>query len=289
MERELLVQLLMVAAELDGAHARPPKASYTDLDILAVLFWAALNDRPISWAVRRENWPLCLWRRVLPSSATMSRRLRRPSIQVLLAALLMALHVHGEGERTLLLDGRPLTIANHSADPDADFGFAVGGKRNGYKLHEIADLLGNCRVYRVEPLRVSEQAAAREMLDELASGSADELLADANYDSNELYELAGRRHVQMLALRRNAKAKGVGHHRHSKHRLRALEIMHGRPGCINRRRLIEGVFGTQGNVIGGLGPLPNHVRRLRRVRLWVAAKLVIDALHRHRRHHRSAA
>lgn len=283
MERELLGLLLGVARGLEGAGRRPVRGAYRDLDVLAVLLWAALNDRPISWATRRNNWPLCLRRRDLPTSSTMSRRLRDAPVTALLEALIWALRVRGGGERSLVIDGRPLTIAKHSADPDAGFGRAAGGLGKGYKLHEIVDLLGNCRSFRVEPLDVSEQAAAREMIGGLVPGEADELLADANYDSNTLYEIAGQRGVQMIAERRYKKARGIGHQRHSGHRLVALELLTTRPGVLSRRRVVEGCFGTQGNVVGGLGPLPNFVRRLARVRLWVVAKLAIDAAHRRRR------
>jgi hypothetical protein len=283
MERELFGLLLDAARGLEGARRRPVRGAYVDPDILAVLLWAALNDRPISWATRRGNWPLCLHRRALPTPSTMSRRLRNPSVTRLLGALIRALHVRGEGERSLVIDGRPLTITRHSADPDAGFGRAAGGLGKGYKLNEIVDLLGNCRSFRVEPLNVSEQAAAREMIGQLDPGEADELLADANYDSNALYELAGQRGVQMIADRRYKRARGIGHHSHSRYRLTAIGLLATRPAVLARRRVVEGCFGTQGNIVGGLGPLPNFVRRLARVRLWVAAKLAIDAAHRRER------
>lgn len=67
MERELLVLLLGLVADMEDAPRRPVRGWYTNLDVLAVLLWAALNDRPVSWAVDRGNWPLCEWRRALPS------------------------------------------------------------------------------------------------------------------------------------------------------------------------------------------------------------------------------
>ena len=71
----------------------------------------------------------------------------------------------------------------------------------------------------------------------------------------------------------------MGNHWHSAHRLRAIEMMKNDPGALRGRRFVESCFGTQGNVTGGLGPLPNHVRGLERVRRWVALKLAIDAAH----------
>lgn len=289
MERELLVFLLGLVSKLDGAQARPVRGAYSDLDILAVLLWAAVCDRPISWATQRRHWPLCLHRRPLPTPSTMSRRLRRPEIHALLEALIASMRLHGEGDRTLIVDGRALVIAKHSADPDAGFGRGPGGIAKGYKLHEVIDLLGNCRCFRVEPLNVSEHACIHEMIETMTDGEADELLADAGYDSNRIYEAAGQRGVQLLAERRHKAAKGIGHHRHSEYRLRAIGMMVADPERLAPRRLIESGFGTQGNTIGGLGPLPNSVRTLRRVRLWVAAKLAIDAAHRWKRNREKAA
>lgn len=289
MERELFALLMRVLLTLPGARTRPPKCTFTRQQVLAVALWAALHDRPISWATKRENWPFHDRRRRLPSNATMSRRLREPRMVELIDELIAALHVETPDAVTLIIDGRPLAIARHSADPDAEFGWALGGKAKGYKLHAIVDSCGNCRAYRLAPLNVSEQAMAREMLAEIDVRGARTLLADANYDANELYEIAGNRGVQMLAERRYSKARGVGHHWHSAHRLRAIELMKDDSEALHGRRFVESCFGTQGNVVGGLGPLPNHVRRLERVRRWVALKLAIDAAHRRRRTERRAA
>ena len=287
MERDLFASLIAVARTLPEARRRPPKSTYTHLHVLAVALWAAVHDRPISWATRRTNRPAHDRARPLPSDATMSRRLRDPAVLELLERIRRVGRI--ADDRTLMIDGRPLAIANHSADRDATFGRGGGGLRKGYKLHAIVDSCGHCRAWRVETLNVSEQAAAKELIAELEPGGAERLLADANYDSNELYERAGERGVQMLAQRRYKKAKGVGHRKHSVRRLRALAIMRAEPGVLRGRRFIESCFGTQGNVVGGLGPLPNHVRGLDRVRRWVALKLAIDAAHRWRREHARAA
>lgn len=53
------------------------RCTFTNEDIVLVWFWSVLHDRPVSWACKRSNWPICLRRRKLPSSSTMSRRLVR--------------------------------------------------------------------------------------------------------------------------------------------------------------------------------------------------------------------
>jgi hypothetical protein len=289
MERELFVLLMDTLRSIDGASRRPPKGTYTSAHVLAVLFWASVHDRPISWAVRREHWPWHDRTRPLPSSATVSRRLRAPEIHALILRVIVALRVGGDGGRTLVLDGRGLRIAAHSADPDAGWGRAAGGLCKGYRLHEIVDLHGNCRAFRVTSMRIGEQTVARELIAELETGEADDLLADANYDASVLYDLAADRGIRLIADRRRKNAGGLGHRRHSPHRIAAIELQRRWPEVLDRRRAIESCFGTQGNVTGGLGPLPNQVRRLRRVRLWVAAKLAIDAAHRKRRHRKAIA
>lgn len=191
MERELFTALMRQAATIIEGQWRPSKASYTHLEVLAVVLWAAVHDRPISWACDRANWPCHEYRRRLPSGSTVRRRSRRPEMLDILTTLIASLRVRGEGERTLIVDGRPLTIAKHHNDPDAGFGRAAGGIGAGYKLHQIVDLLGNCRAFRVESLNASEPVVARAMLEELAEGEADVLLADAAYDCNKTYEAAG--------------------------------------------------------------------------------------------------
>ena len=280
MERNVFSVVVDRLARAPRSGDRPPKCTYTAREVVAVMLWATLHDRPISWAVRRENWPPHDRTRRLPSSATMSRRARDPAILRLLERVRTMMRVAGDGVRTLVVDGRALPVARHSADPDAAFGYGAGGLHNGYKLHMLADLCGNCRAFRVTPMNAHEPAAARELLGQLDPGDADTLLADAAYDDNRLYDAAGGRGIELNTPRRYKDADGLGHHRHSPHRLAAIERLRANPAILKPRRTIEGLFGTQGNTVGGLGPLPNCVRTLPRVTRWVAAKLVIDAAHR---------
>lgn len=288
MERELFALMVAVLDAQADARYRPPKCQYTDRDILIVLLWAALHDRPIDWACQRRHWPPHDRVRPLPSGATMSRRLRTDSILELLLRLVLAIQLTSP-DGLLLLDAKPLPIAWHSTDPDAGVGRGAGGLAKGYKLHTILDFDGNVQAFAVFPLNVSEQAAAELLITQLHGVEGRTMLADANYDSNRLYDLAGERGVQLLAQRRYQNAKGIGHHRHSPHRLEALRRMAEDETLLDPRRRIEGYFGTLGNVIGGLNGLPNRMRRLQRVERWVIAKLIIDAAHRRRRSKRHAA
>ncbi|HHN77792.1 MAG TPA: IS4/IS5 family transposase [Phycisphaerales bacterium] len=282
MERELFALLLSTLDELDGVRHRPRKCQYTERDILAVLLWAVLHDRPIDWACKRKNWPTHDRTRPLPSGSTMSRRLRTESVRDLLLRWLLAINlVRDDGP--LILDAKALAVAWHSTDPDAGIGRGVGQLSKGYKLHAIVDRDGNLRAFAVLPLNVSEQAAAEHLIDQLPQEHGRVLLADGNYDSNRLYDRAADKGIQLIAERRYKRAKGLGHRRHSPYRLEALRRMEAAPDLLAERRLIEGCFGTLGNVVGGLSSLPNWVRRRGRVERWVIGKLLIDAAHRRKR------
>ena len=122
----------------------------------------------------------------------------------------------------------------------------------------------------------SEPLVARVMIKQLESDG--DLLGDTLYDSNALYELASERGWQLVAPRQKPKT-GLGHRRHSPHRLRSIALLEtgslfGR-ALYRRRTSIESIFGAMGNVGCGLGPLPNWVRRLPRVRRWVQIKVIL--------------
>ena len=111
------------------------------------------------------------------------------------------------------------------------------------------------------------------------------LRADANYDSNRLYAAAAARGGRLLAFRRKPGA-GLGHHAQHPDRLRAIAELERASDAPARRRAhkrhrdaVERAFAHLTNLPFGLAPLPNHVRRLRRVRLWVGAKVLLFHLH----------
>lgn len=288
MDGELWKGLYLAVFEV-GKQVHNHRVQFGHTWIVLVYLWAVLHDRPVSWACREQNWPESQRHWPKPSPSTMSRRLRRPEVRAILVRLLE--HFNGQLGRSgyCWMDGKPLVIGGNSKDPDAGYGRAAGCKGKGYKLHAIWDASGALVTYQVHPINISEQKVARSMIDRLEGGGY--LIADAGYDANALYERAGERGYQLLTPRRYRNAKGVGHHRHSIYRLRAIRMIqedHGR-ALLRRRAAIERQFGCLGNFPGGLGPLPNWVRRLRRVDLWVTAKLAINSLRILNRKQRLAA
>ncbi len=288
MERELFTIIKDALDSITQASARPHKCQYTDRDIVMTLVWAALHDRPVDWACKRCNWPSHDRTRPLPSGATVSRRARSEAVVALRTHVLMELRVQAP-DRTLLLDAKALPVSGHSSDRDAKAGYYSSGITRGFKLHMIADSAGNPLAFDVAPLNVHETTMARALLDRVPPRPGATLLADGAYDCNDLYDAAWTKGVQMIAAPRRKQARTIGHRRHSPRRLIAIHIRTVDPSVLAPRRRIESHFGTMGNVVGGLSPLPNHVRGLRRVTQWVTLKLVIDAAHRRRRHQRATA
>jgi hypothetical protein len=135
------------------------------------------------------------------------------------------------------------------------------------------------------------------------------LVVDNGYDTNALYELAASLLNWQVIAPPKATAAGLGHREHSPYRLRGLDLARGchdqnkrsknnnvnrhhplnplgRAGVpltfgqslLNARGGIERSFGLWGNWGGGLGQLPNWVRRPRRVALWVAGKMILNGV-----------
>ena len=282
MERELWKLLYATATRLDKQWG---DWKFSAADILGVYFWAVVHDRPMSWAVSKVHWWEDLRPRCLPSQATLSRRMRRDETQRLMI----------ETEQTWLaltaascywlrmIDGKPLVVSGVTKDQDAGYGRGAGGMQKGYKLHAVWARGPLPLAWGLARMNTSEKVMARYLIPALPGSGY--LLADAEYDSNALYDLAHQAGHQLLAPKRQ-KHRGVGHRPQSPHRLRSIELMKRPFGKqVHRcRRQIEREFGTLTNFGGGLACLPAWVRRFPRVRNWVHAKLLINAARWFRNH-----
>jgi hypothetical protein len=278
MERERWLQVYRMLLELDHDAFR---GVFTAATILAVYFWAVLHDRPVVWACRRENWPAGLWVGPLPTQATMSRRLRDPRVDKLFNVLerhVRALDAATIRDEVLAIDGKPLPVGGHSKDPDAGWGRGVRTWAKGFKFYAVwGEHASLPTAWRVASMHTSEQAAAERMIPQLSSRG--HLLGDKLYDINKLYAAADAVGLQLVAERKRPHC-GLGHRPHHPARLRALALLQTAEGrrLYERRDAVERHFGGLTGFGGGLSPLPGWVRRLPRVRLWVQAKLVINAL-----------
>ena len=293
MEGELWPILYAWVAAEATLRPRRKRVRYADWVILLVVLWAALHDRPLSWACRAENWggaDAVPWES-LPSPATLSRRTRGLSFWLLFAAVFDAVRAaDGPPPLARVVDGKPEPVSGFSKDGDAKWGWATDAKAKGYKLFAAWNAAWRVPdAWVVGPMnRAEPEAAAASLAPQLTGGGY--VLGDAPYDSNTAYEAMAERGLQLLA-RRRCPGAGLGHGPQTPQRLRSIALLETpAPGDLPgtgpspfARQLyalrgdIERRFGHCGNFGGGLEPLPNWVRRPRRVAMWNAAKLLINA------------
>ena len=283
MERQVWKSIVAALKDVDKPTENA-RFEFTCLRIAQVFLWAVLHDRPISWAVQRENWPIELRRYSLPSNSTMSRRLRSKNVRGVLKQLeQMTLIRSQEPSLVAMVDGKPLVIGGCSKDKQAGYGRAAASMGKGYKLHALIDSNGSLLDWRVAPMNRDEGAMARRMLRDTAFQGY--IVADGNYDSTALHRLCSERGNRQLVAPRSKKdrGKGLGHRKQAPSRLRSISILEGpdrRFGeqLLHQREDIERYFAGLTNWGGGLTHLPAWARTHRRVHRWVQGKLVINAL-----------
>jgi hypothetical protein len=286
MDGELWNGLYQCIVEVDNRHSQDPRKQHRDVVIVATFLFAVLHDRPVSWACDVRNWPVTASRpsTVLPSQPTMSRRLREdPGVRRFRAELAQWLDESfclGALLLVGLIDGKPLPVAWHSTDPDSDVGRGAGRQQRGYKLHTLWHDGRVLPIWEVRPMSAAESTIAKRLVTQLPAGGGGYVLGDSAFDTNDLHGRCAARGRQLLAPRKHADAKGLGHRPHHPARLHALEMLSRDSGAqlLRLRGEVERHLGNLSSFGGGLSPLPAWVRRLSRVRLWVEGKLFINAI-----------
>lgn len=273
--RMIVVEVRKIKARYDG------RWTFGVSDVVLTYFWSALQNKPVSWACDRRNWPLSAWRRPLPTASTMSRRLRTAEVSEMIAAIEQNVLLQPGATWVHAVDGKALPVSRHSTDPDARFGRGAGGQDKGYKLHVLYGQNGSIAAYAVEPLNVDERIVARRLVEHAKVSGY--VVADAYYDDNKLHAVVDAEDGRLITPRRYRAAKGVGHHPHSPARLRAIARMTSPnpeyiEAVLGSRGGVERYFGTLACAYYGLDRLPPWVRTLPRVRRWVQAKLILDRL-----------
>ena len=278
MERELWPSLYRLVRETaTGVYQKG--VTYQPWVLILVFLWAAIHDRPVSWACCKQNWRTTRQRPpALPSDSTMSRRIDSVGVGLAWRALEARVRASGDPALVALVDGKPLPVGGNSKDPDAAFGRGAGSIVKGYKLHAIWSFRAVPEAWDVTPMNGCEKAAAGRLLGQVSGGGY--LIGDGNYDASWLYDAANVGGYQLVSPGRKAKDPGCGKHYQSPHRTRSRELLGGSFGkaLYRTRTAIERSFGNAGSFGGGLGPLPAWVRGLDRVRTWVWAKLLINAV-----------
>lgn len=279
MEDQLYKQLYQLVMQLASVWGKRPHVQFTDAWILLVFLWAALHDRPRCWACEPRNWPTSLLAdRPLPSPGCLCQRMRQMSLQLFFDAVMTQAREQLPNHLIKCIDGKPLIVGGFSKDRDAKRGYAVGGKAKGYKLFAIYDGAA-IDAWRIGSMNQSEPVVARKLLTHLPHPQAHGyLLGDSQYDSNQLHAITTELGMQLVTRRKKPRTP-VGHRNQQTSRLRSIELVEG-DGVFGRelyacRESIEQRFGQAGNLGCGLGPLPNWVRRPRRVAMWIAAKQLI--------------
>ena len=285
MEGQLWNLIVAILASISKRRKRTCE-DFGDEDIVKVFYWSVIHDRPISWACQRRNWPLHLRRQKLPSSTTMSRRLRSSSVMGLLNALERRVTAPRQAHLYWMVDGKPLVVSGCSKDRQAGYGRAARSKAKGYKIHAIIAADGSLANWRLAPMNKDERVMAQRLLK--TTDIAGYIVADANYDSNNLHKTCDARgNRQFVTPRRYGPGRKVGHRAQSPGRLRSIALLENpqpRFGqqLLKDRSAIERHFGNATNWGGGLTHLPPWARTYRRVRRWVQAKLALTAIRRHR-------
>jgi hypothetical protein len=282
MEHQLWKAIVGVLLTLDSPPT-PTRYDFSDQDIVRAFYWAVVCDRPTRWACSKRNWPIHLRKRPLPSEATMSRRLRSPSVVALLDALERRVLAPKAPGLFWMIDGKPLPIGGCSKDRQAGYGKAAGGKAKGYKLHALVGG-GTVAGWRVAPMNKDERVMAQRLLKAAPPEVVGYVVGDGNYDSNPLHQVCDDRgQAQLVTPRRGGPGKGTGHRKQAAGRLRCLALTESpfpafAEQLLKDRAAVERYFGNLTNWGGGLSGLPSWVRTHRRVRRWVQAKLVLAAL-----------
>lgn len=273
-----------IVAELRRLHnGRPARRQrFSDRRILEVFFFAVVQRLPIRHACDARNWPICLRGRPLPSPAAMSRRMRSPSVRALLDALERAVvrpPTGGGGGLANWIDSTPIPIGPTSTDPHAAFGHAGGVKANGYRLHLLLKGEGRVADWRLTPMNRDERAMARRMI--RAAKASGYLVGDGNFDVNALHgECEARGDLRLVAPKRKG---GFGRRKHRPGRYASAALLAPPRGpfataLLHGRVAIERFFGTLKSAGTGLTGLPPWVRTMPRVRPFVTAHLILDAL-----------
>jgi len=277
MERELWPPLYR-ALRAVAKDFRQRYVSYQPWVLVALFLWAALHDRPVAWACEPRHWSTTKLRPPrLPHRTTVGRRLDGLAVGAFFRELERRLRQRQQVGLLALLDGKPLPVSGVSKDPDAKPGRGAGGKAKGYKLHTLWANRALPEAWEVTPLNEAESTVARRLLRQ--APGAGYVLADGNYDASPVFDEAAAGGRQLVTPMPDPNA-GQGHHYVSPYRRRCIDLVRGDFGrsLYGQRRQIERLYGNAVSFGGGLGGLPAWVRGRERVRTWVWAKLLINAV-----------
>jgi len=265
--------------------------TYSIALIVLIYFFGVLSDRSTRWAYDRKHWPLWLRRLKFPSYSQVMKRLKTPAAQQLIEQLNTDLRQRLPRSPEKICDGKPLVVGGYSKDPDASWGKVPDGWARGYRLHLIVDSLGAIEQFQVTAMHTGEPTIMRQLV-QCMDMTNTILRGDSNYNSNPLYQQVALQGGRLIAPRKKP-GVGIGHGPQHPDRLRAIKELETDPQLLKahkrRRNRVEQELAHLTNLPFGLAPLPNFVRRLRRVRMWVMAKITLYHLYLNLSQHKMKA
>lgn len=279
MDRNVWIVLSVAALASARQLPRPRRRfEFSDCLIVRMWLWAALHDRPMSWACERAHYSSLFRPRRLPSVSQFNKRINSFRFLRLRVLLHRRLTRAGNADLVRFLDGMAMPLREHTRDTDATSGPAGSKIRRGYKLHACGTSRGFVPEYRVRPMNHAEPSTARLIIKQVREGTL--VLADAAYDSFRLYRAIGERGGQLLTRLRGELAWSEPLIRKiTPARRRAVRAWQTDPQACEKvleaRDGIERIFAHLTTPGGGMHGLPPWIRGRRRVRLWVDAKIAI--------------
>ncbi|MFM9959218.1 MAG: transposase, partial [Phycisphaerales bacterium] len=255
MDRDVWLIVMRVTRSLNSAAPALPRATFSDSLIVRLFILLAWRDLPRSRV--RDRGVLLPWLRVrrLPSISQFNKRVNQPRFAQLLEVVRQRLMDAGVETPVLCIDGKPMPVGGHSADPDAANGRSSAGFCRGYRLHALTDDRGGVLEYRVTAMNVQEKVPATDLIAAAPRGRL--LLADGNYDSDRLYRLADERGVELFTPLKGFAQSARGLRLMSDARKRAMRAWREHPRTCERlldlRDAVERAFANLSNFGGGLG------------------------------------
>lgn len=280
MNRHRWIILRRLIERATRSVGRSKRVRFTDNLIVKMYFWAVAHDRPLSWACHREHYHGPFRPRRLPSISQFCKRVKAEQFQKYLQHIHDATTNDRELKDINFFDGKPLTVGAYTRDPEAKNGYAVAQMGKGYKLHALVTCERKVAVWSVESLNKHEMPVARTLIRHAAKPPRGALyLADRAYDAHKLHKDIHDRGGWLWTEPRGRGRHPVTRRQMGVARRAMLDVWDQTPRyakSVYRKRIaVEGTFSNLTSHAGGLGPLPNFVRRLERVRRWVGAKIIL--------------
>jgi hypothetical protein len=267
----------------DPSLNRTRDCTFSDAVVLLIHFFAVMTHHSPHWAIDQRNWPLWCRRLDFPSYSQLMKRLKRPAIIAAIQRIDLAQRQQLPSTAERVVDGKPLVVGGYSKDPDVKHGKVPGGWAWGYRLHAMFDSAGQIHAFDVTAMDKGEPTVLRKLIDELKPDlTGITIRGDSAYDSNAFYGSIERCGGRLIAPRKKPGTQ-LGHHPQHRHRLAAIAELENDPERSvqhkHLRRRAEQRLAHLTNLPEGLWALPNHVRRLHRVKLWVQSKILLYHLH----------